>query len=286
MDGGRRKTRYLVNEFDMPDPDQRLKDRLDAFFRAYNAGGDEPVGDERPDGAARGSAYAEEQPFEAGMLDVVKTADSGDATDVLRSIDERRAKGILTDVEALTLKQTTCRVADDPEGELDATVELDEITGEISHSSRANALYRLGRIDEMAELCKAWETSRILRDDFYLCRARIMRAKGDLDSARRHAVAIFTLEPYKHRAVELLGDVLADAGDLRGAVLQYNRALKGDYNEAQFHVKKAEALMRMGRPDSAALACRRGLAVRPGDKRLLAMLEVAGGASEPRRGGV
>lgn len=221
MDGSGEKTGYRVDEFDMTDPGQELKDRLDAFRRAF-AGGEDPAEEARPDGAARGAAY-EEHPFLAGMLDVVKIADSGDATEVLRSIDERRANGILTDVDALTLKQTMCRAADEPEGELDATVELDEITGEISHSSRASALYRLGRIDEMEELCKTWETSRVLRDDYYLCRARIMRAKGNLDSARRHAVAIFTLEPHKHHAVELLGDVLADAGDLRGAVLHSTR---------------------------------------------------------------
>ena len=157
--------------------------------------------------------------------------------------------------------------------------------GKISHSSRAHALYRLGRIKEMEELCETWEGSRQDRGEFYLCRARIMRARGDPDSARRHAIAMLTLEELNWYAIELLGDILADAGDLRGAVLHYNKALNFDYHVMEFHVKKAEALIRMGRPDSAALACRRGLKVRPANKRLLGMLKEAGGSAEPRRGG-
>ena len=39
--------------------------------------------------------------------------------------------------------------------------------------------------------------------------------------------------------------------------------------------------MRMGRPDSAALACRRGLAIWPANVRLLDILERTDGGAEP-----
>ena len=94
--------------------------------------------------------------------------------------------------------------------------------------------------------------------------------------ARRHALAMLILEKSDTRARGLLGDVLADAGDMRGAMLQYDAALEADYDETDFHVIKAEALMRMGRPDSAALACWRGLEIRPADERLRKILKAAG----------
>ena len=67
-------------------------------------------------------------------------------------------------------------------------------------------------------------------------------------------------------------------------MLQYSKALKGDCRWIHFHVKKAEALINTGGADSAALACRRGLAVRPDSGQLRDVLERAGGDAE-RPGG-
>ncbi len=236
-------------------------------------------------GLIRAMIDARSDDFLKILTDVTKMADSGDAAGALSLIDERRAGGVLTDRKALLLEESVYSAVGDPEGQLRAIVCMDEAEGEVSHARRADALYRLDRINEMEELCKTWEGSRQDRDEFYLCRTRIMRAGGEADLARTHAVAMLILEKHDMRARGLLGDTLADGGDLRGAVLQYDAALEADYNEMDFHVMKAEALARLGEPDSAALACRRGLAVRPDNKRLLAILETVGGGSEPRRGG-
>ena len=272
-----------MDEFDMPNPHQKLKGAMDAISREIDAGrGDEMVRDMRLNGSneladiVQNMIKIKEDGHMTRVLDSNRTVDSGDAAKALRDIDERHADGALADGEALKLKLSVYQTADDPAGELETIVRLDEMYGKTSYSNRAHALYRLGRIKEMEELCETWEGSRQDRDDLYLCRARILRARGKPDLARMHAVAMLILEKYDMYAIELLGDILADAGDLRGAVLHYNKALDYDYNEMQFHVKKAEALMRMGRPDSAALACRRGLEVRPADERLLAMLDEVG----------
>ena len=283
---------YRVDEFDMPNPDQKLKDTMDMINRVIDAGRGEKLAramrrDGR-DGAAdvvEGIMDTEKNSLLKSTLDVAKMANSGDAAGALKIMDEGRANGVLTARQVLCLKILIHDDVDDPEGGLEYTVRLDEMDGKISHVRRAGALYRLGRINELEELCETWEGSRQDRDDLYLCRARILRARGKPDLAWRRALAMLTLDPLNWYAMELLGDILADAGDLRGAVLHYNKALNKDYNEVQFHVKKAEALMRMGRPDSAALACRRGLKVRPANKMLLGILKEAGGSAEPRRGG-
>ena len=162
------------------------------------------------------------------------------------------------------------------EGRLEDVMRRDDADGTISYALREGILYRLGRIDEMDELCKTWEGSRRDRGEFYVCRARILHAKGDADAARMHAVAALTLEPREPSAFELLGDILADAGDLRGAVMKYNESILNSFNYVEPHVKKARTLLRMGRPDSAVLACRRGLEIRPADERLREILKAAG----------
>ena len=210
------------------------------------------------------------------LAEVTKMADSGDTAGALKVIDERRASGVLPDLWALTLKESVYSTIGDPEGQLSIIAQIEGVKGEVSRASRADALYRLGRIDEMEKLCETWEGSRQDRDEFYLCRARILRARGEVDLARRHALAMLILEKSDTRARGLLGDVLADAGDMRGAMLQYDAALEADYDETDFHVMKAEALVRLGKPDLAALACRRGLEIRPAHKRLLAMLDEVG----------
>ncbi len=284
---------YEADEFDMADPNQDFSDFLAAICREADAGrGEDLVRNMRHGGGNEAADFIE------GVIDVgqngvvkcmrgaVKMANSGDVEGAMNVVDEGRADGVLTAEQALSIKGSVYESADDREGELETVMQMDEMEGKISHSDRASALYRLGRIREMEELCKTWEWSRQDRGEFYLCRARILRARGDPDSARRHALAMLALEPINWYAIELLGDILADAGDLRGAVLHYNKALSLDYHVIEFHVKKAEALMRMGRPDSAALACRRGLVIRPANKRLLNMLEMAGGGAEPPRGGI
>ena len=291
MAGNRGIGEYRVDEFDMPDPDQKINDSLDALSRLFDAirGDDAAGGAGRDDGigvadVAEAAAESKEVGHMLASTGVARMANFGDVNGAVKLVDELSASGVLTAQHILDLRGMICNSIDDHEGELEAVVRRDEMDGKISHAHRADVLYRLGRIGEMEELCKTWEGSRQGRGRFYLCRARILRARGKLGQARRHAVAMLTLEKYSTHAVELLGDILADSGDLRGAVLQYNKALKADYKDVQFHVKKAETLVRMGRPDSAALACRRGLAVRPDSRQLRDVLEMAGGDAE-RSGG-
>ncbi len=282
---------YEVDEFDLADPKQKFKELVAAIDREIDAGRGEDVarnvrraGGNEVAGLIEGMIDARQNVLVKCIRDTDEMVNSGDVAGAMNAVDEWRADGVLTARQALYVRGSVCESADDREGELEAIMRLDEMDGKISHSRRASVLYRLGRIKEMEELCETWEGSRQDRGEFYLCRARILHADGRPEPARRHAVAMLTLEPINWYAIELLGDILADAGDLRGAVLQYNKALSLDYHVMELHVKKAEALVGMGRPDSAALACRRGIKVRS-NKKLLDILETAGGASEPRRGG-
>ena len=279
---------YEVDEFDLADPNQKFKDFVTAIDREIDAGRGEDLarnvrraGGNEAAGLIEGMINVGKNVQLKCMRDADEMANSGDVAGALNAVDEWRADGVLTARQALYVRGSVYEAADDREGELEVIMRTDEMDGEISHSSRASALYRLGRIKEMEELCETWEGSRQDRGEFYLCRARILHADGRPELARRHAVAMLTLEPINWYAIELLGDILADAGDLRGAVLQYNKALSLDYHVMEFHVKKAEALVRMGRPDSAALACRRGLAIWPANVRLLDILERTDGGAEP-----
>lgn len=285
MAAGQDPKGYRVDEFDMGAPHQHMHDFVEELGRAADAGrGDETVRMLRDRGAdtlARMAAIfmeeREKDTFSHISTAASKAADAGDLAGALAAADRKQAEGILTAEQALYIKEDAYERA----GNLEAALEAHKKGGgTIRHSSKADLLYRLGRTEELEEWCGAWEGSDRGRTDLYLNRARLMYARGDAEGARRHISAMLTLEEFVPGAHELRGDMLADMGDWRGAILRYNRALYLDYHIIYPHIKKAEALMGMGRPDSAALACRRGLEVRPANPRLRSILEEAGGPAE------
>ena len=270
---------YRVDEFDVVDPGKKFGDNVRAFHGQIDAGrGDEIIENMRRDGVgagdvavAAGLINSRKSGLLKGAINAGKTAHSG----AVKSAGEKRAGGLLAE-EYLAAGESARDRVNELEGRLEDVLRQDDADGTIPHARREGILYRLGRIGEMEELCETWEGSRQDRDEFYVCMARILRAKGDADAARMRAVAVLTLEPREPSAFELLGDILADAGDLRGAVLKYNESILNNFNYVEPHVKKAKTLLRMGRPDSAALARRRGLEVRPADERLHEILKAAG----------
>ncbi len=287
MAGGQDSGGYRVDEFDMENPNRVMHDFVDKLGRAAEAGrGDELVGKLREKGAGGLANMAElfmQERKKDTFLNISgaasKAAEAGDLTGALATVDRKRAEGALTAGEALYIKEDI----HERTGNLEAALEAHEERANAKrgdaagYRSKAGLLYRLGRTGELEEWCGAWEGSDYDRTGLYLNRARLMYVRGDADGARRHISAMLTLEEFNPEAHELRGDMLADAGDWRGAILRYNRALDLDYNIIYPHIKKAEALMGMGRPDSAALACRRGLEIRPANARLQDILEEAGG---------
>ena len=127
---------------------------------------------------------------------------------------------------------------------------------------RADMLYRMGLYEYLEEWCSAWEFNGIEKHHCFLCRARLMHAKGDTAGARRHVEAILVVEPEMAGAHELYGDILAEE-DAKHALRQYGKALEADPTIVHVYAKTARLLAKTGRRDLAVLTCRRGLRARP-----------------------
>ena len=288
MAGAQTPKGYRVDEFDMENPHQQMHDFLDKLEREAEAGrGDDMVRmlRERGENELAGLAAAfirvrgEVDTFMGISGAAIEAVDAGDLTGALDIIAQKRADGTLTASRALSIKEDVYERTGNLEAALEAHEEgaNAEPGGVEEYASKAEMLYRLGRTEELEGWCRAWEGHDYDRTGLYLNRARLMYVGGDADGARRRISAMLALEKFIPEAHELQGNMLADAGDWRGAILRYNRALHLDYNIVHLHIKKAEALMGMGRPDSAALACRRGLEIRPANARLRDILGEAGG---------
>lgn len=264
---------YDVAEFDKSDPDAGLRSILAQLTAA--------TGDEDPH---RGDIMdkAESMDLRGRVLflvlhdDISKMVNAGDVSGALGIAERAAAKGMITPADALFGKWLVYNIAGDAEAELETITEMERrgVSGPPAET-KPNLLYRLGRRDELAAWCSAWRDSDGSRVAIYLNRARLMYLMGDTAEALKHADAICILDDYCMPGRELAGDILADMGDLRGAVERYNEVLGRDFHNTDIHIKKAKALMKLGRPDSAALACRRALDVRPQDKRLTKMLAEA-----------
>ena len=266
-------------EFDKTNPYQNLRDNLNTIRKFADEGRRDVLNkiiDECADSEGanllKSIIAAREDPGMKTRDKVVGAADAGDIAGALAIIDGELEAGRLDTRQALNIRATVYDRVGDMEAKLKIIEDADGMNGTIQYGQRVDLLYRLGRYDELADLCDALQDSYYDRTDLYLSRARLMHARGDAAGAQRHADAILKLEEYVPEVYELIGDILADGGDLRGAVMRYNEALEKDYNTIHYHVKKAEALAKMGRPDAAALACRRGLEIRPQNKRLKEIL--------------
>ena len=266
-------------EFDKTNPYQNLRDNLNTIRKFADEGRRDVLNkiiDECADSEGanllKSIIAAREDPGMKTRDKVVGAADAGDIAGALAIIDGELEAGRLDTRQALNIRATVYDRVGDMEAKLKIIEDADGMNGTIQYGQRVDLLYRLGRYDELADLCDALQDSYYDRTDLYLSRARLMHVRGDAAGAQRHADAILKLEEYVPEVYELIGDILADGGDLRGAVMRYNEALEKDYNTIHYHVKKAEALAKMGRPDAAALACRRGLEIRPQNKRLKEIL--------------
>lgn len=272
MDRPKESGSYDVAEFDKTDPEEELRNRLAGLNANIgkmvdNEQDDTPdnVGDTELSGRAL---------LMVRSMDMTERARAGDIDGALDIVEKAAVAGRLTPEEVLLGKQIIYNTADEPERELETIIRLEKTySSTLPAGMKADLLYRLGRRDELAAWCDAWrDTAGSSRMDLYLNRARLMRLAGDTAGALKHANAICVLDDRLLAGRVLAGDILADTGDLREAVERYNEALDIDFRDIDIHVKKAEALVKMGRPDAAALACRRGLEVQPHDKRLKAIL--------------
>ena len=260
-------------EFDKQDPEEAWR-RLVARTLAATVDTEdkEPRQGDAPDNAG-------DTELDGRMLlltlskDISDRINEGDLDGALDIVEREAAGGRLTPEDVLLGRWMVYSDADEPERALEVLIRA-ERGGRttLSGETKATLLYRLGRRDELAAWCDAWVDSDGSRVDIYLNRARLMRLDGDTAGALKHANAICLLDDRLLAGRNLAGDVLVDMGHYKEAVERYNESLDIDFRDIYAHVKKAEALVRMGRPDAAALACRRGLDIRPQNKRLKEIL--------------
>ena len=272
MDRPKEPGSYDVAEFDKTDPEEELRNRmasLNAIIGRMVDNGQDEAPDDVEDAELSGRAL-----LMVRFKDMSERVHAGDIDGALDIVEKAAAAGRLTPEEALLGRQMVYNTADEPERELETIIRLEKTySSTLPAGMKADLLYRLGRRDELAAWCDAWrESAGSGKMDLYLNRARLMRLTGDAAGALKHANAICVLDDRLLAGRMLAGDILVDTGDLREAVERYNEALDIDFRNVNAHVKKAEALVKMGRPDAAALACRRGLEVRPQNKRLKAIL--------------
>lgn len=264
---------YDVAEFDKTDSEEELRNRL-AQLNAIigDMVGEEPQQNDTPYNV-ESMGLGGRALLLALFKDISDRISAGDLDGALDVVNGAAAGGRLTPEEVLLGKQVVYQTADEPERELEVITQMERIgTSMLQAEMKADLLYRLGRRDELAAWCDAWRDSDGSRMDIYLNRARLMHLAGDTAGALKHANAICVLDDHLLAGCKLAGDILVDTGDLQEAVERYNEALDIDFRDIDTHVKKAKALVKMGRPDSAALACRRGLEVKPHDKRLKEIL--------------
>ena len=134
---------------------------------------------------------------------------------------------------------------------------------------KATLLYQLDMIPELGDLCQTWEMFSVNRIDMHLTRGRLAYKGGDMGLAKMIANCIISLEEVLPEPYEILGNISASRKRYRNAIAEYNKALDLDFNTMWFHIKKALTLMDMKRYDAAALACERGLEIRPCHRELL-----------------
>lgn len=185
-----------------------------------------------------------------------------------------RDDGRITAGAALFGKALACERAGDTEKALRYARKSDHVGRNYGppYSFRAELLYRLQYRDGLREWCEAWSDMDAERNHMFLTRARLMHMDGDHEGARDHLESILVLEDSMAGAYELAGDLLAHAGDRRGALIKYTKSLDTDGTVPYVYVKTARLLAEMGRFDLAARTCRRGLRVQPRNGELRRML--------------
>ena len=240
-----------------------------------DAGGGEPGtgGNVKPGGGQPAPEGAGPEHAAAAL----EMAGQGDLRGALKLLNGARDRGEMARRDAIIAKARACERAGDLERARRYIYKLvdSDPPGRIPFSLLAEILYRLGRTEELEDWCGVWENYDYKQQYLFLNRARLMHMKGNAAGTRTHVGAILELEGAFPEAIELRGDMLADAGDRRGAVIQYSKALGLDHTMVYVHVKMAAALMDMGRFGDAALVCRRGLKARPRNRRLREILRAA-----------
>ena len=247
-----------------------------ARMEPKDAGGEKP-GTEKNAGPGGGPPAPEGAGPEHAALEM---AGRGDLRGALKLLNDMRDRGQMARWDVIIAKARACERAGDLARALQyayKTVDSEQV--DTPFPLIAGLLYRLGRTGDLAKCCRIWEDYDHKQQHLFLNQARLMRMRGDTAGARAHTAAILELEGAFPEAHELRGDLLADAGDRRGAVIQYTKALGLDPTLVYAHIKRAEMLMEMGRFGDAALACWRGLKARPRSGRLREILRAARSAS-------
>lgn len=252
---------YMVDEFDLVDPAQSINSTIRSIEQAVMSGyGDRMEasarrsGDEDMANMIHGISTLLQDPAMKLIKDSTDMMESGETAKALDIINDGLKEGIISSNTAVELSKNVYIRMGDMEG---ALMFLRKRCGPEARSP--DIAYRLGHNTELENICHTWSDDDGPRNDYYINMARLAYVKGDTDTAQRRLDALDILEEYDPYTHEIRGDIMADAGDLWGAILQYNKALEKDYNEPYFHIKKVEALIKMGRPDSAAIACKRSL---------------------------
>ena len=145
----------------------------------------------------------------------------------------------------------------------------------VDYRLRAELLYRMEYFGDLKDLFYAWRDFTYDRQYVFLAKARLAFANGDYERARKRANALLVLEKELPGAFELRGDLLAEEGKLRAAVRYYSKELGVDGANAYAHAKRADALLKSGRPGLAVRACKAGLKVRPRSRKLRKTLALA-----------
>ena len=208
------------------------------------------------------------------MHGALEAAGSGDLQKAISLLNGARDDGSITGGTALFGKALACERAGDTRNALRYVEKSDQVGRNYGppYSFRAELLYRLQRRDELHGWCEMWSDMDPETNHMFLTQARLMYMDGDHEGAQDHLESILILEDSMAGAYELAGDLLAHAGDLRGALIRYTESLNTDRTISYVHVKRARLLSKMGRFDLAARACRYGLRVRPYNKDLRRML--------------
>ena len=141
-------------------------------------------------------------------------------------------------------------------------------------ATEADLLYRLGRTGELARLCTVWDDFEKDRLDLHLNRARVMYAKGNIRRAARLVNALLTLEPLKHMARLLKGDILARAKRYQDAIEQCDRGLEMS-DDIMLQTARVRALLGDGQHQEALEECDDFLSQYPDHREFLNLRKAA-----------
>ena len=150
--------------------------------------------------------------------------------------------------------------------------------------SYAQALADDGRPDEARDILprvlrlqveRGWSgalAARLFDPRQLLDQARFRRRTGRVDESRLLARRVLVQLPCSAAALALLGGLAGEAGQRETAAALLNRGLRLDHSQPGLYAEWGGLQDLLGRAEAAEAACRRALALDPGDGEALAVL--------------